>query len=218
MQRGTSRIHKDSTERYAGDDRGESPSSKETNPPKIVRAVNSHSNLSRNQGSRFNVLEDQMDMETKMDGATDEDGSGENQGRNQAVDDVGVEVVMETQKGINEEGDRVNVCVSHSGLAEGLRPLEKTKTEVRTQAHVNNEGPRKQSDKALRDVTNKLDPKPIIGKPTRILMRIVAGQKVKFGEGRSPMGHRIRAHTKNNRLQNTLKAGQSKEYHPTRPT
>lgn len=67
--------------------------------------------------------------------------------------------------------------MSHLGLAEGLRALEKTQMDVRTQAQPSTSGRRKLSGKALKDVTNRLDPKPIIGKVARIITKGVTGHK-----------------------------------------
>lgn len=121
-----------------------------------------------------------MDMETDLGGATDKDDNGENQGINGAENEAADEVVMETRDNIKGEGERVKLSVSHSGLTVGLQVLEKTRLQVRTQAQAHSGGPKKKSEKTLRDVTNKLDPKPTtIAKPTRLNTKGSGSQQIK---------------------------------------
>lgn len=178
-QRGTMGIPKDATGDHAAGDKGGSSSTKEKDLPKTTRTANGQPILNRkyDSGSRFSVLEDQMDIETASVGATDEEDNGGNHGRNLTGEEVGKEVVMEAQEVNDAEGVRVCINASHPGLADKLRPLEKVRTSIKTQAQASNGGPRKNMEKPLRDVTNRLDPKPVIGKATRVDTRLVAGQK-----------------------------------------
>lgn len=114
---------------------------------------------------------------TETGGDSDKNESGENQEGDQAGDGAGEEVVMKTQEGVDVEDDRVVVNVSHRALADGLHPMENTMTEIKSQAQDSKGGPRKPSENFFKDVTNKLDPKPVIGKATRILVRGMTGQK-----------------------------------------
>lgn len=66
----------------------------------------------------------------------------------------------------------VNVAVSHAGLAENLRPLTGTKVNVCLQAHGVAGGPRKTSDKALKDLTNKPDNRPPMAKASRPITKV----------------------------------------------
>lgn len=118
-----------------------------------------------------------MDMETDMGGATDEDDNGKNQGADLTGDNEADEVIMGTQQETNDEGERVRVSVSHSGLTNSLRALDRMKTNIRTWVQLNNGGPRKKIEKTLWDITNQLQTKPIITKPTKIITKLSAGQK-----------------------------------------
>lgn len=56
--------------------------------------------------------------------------------------------------GKGKKDERVNVSVSHMGLADGLRPLGKTKTKVNTSTQLEKGNPISVVKKALWDVTN----------------------------------------------------------------
>lgn len=66
-----------------------------------------------------------MEVETAVEGDTEEDNNEENNDGNNANEGECEEVVMETTVRDNTEGERITVSVSHVGLAEGLRALEK---------------------------------------------------------------------------------------------
>lgn len=129
------------------------------NRPKSSEAVKKGLNPSHNSGSRFNVLEvdDEMELETndtpQADGVVDEVQEGVDCGS----DEENPEVVKETQ--MDEDGveEQVRVCISTEGLAAGLRPLEKSKVDVKISAQTESVGPAKMGKKPLRDVTNKME-------------------------------------------------------------
>lgn len=81
------------------------------------------------------------------------------------------------QMGDGEEDEQVTVKISHMGLADGLRHLEKTKTSVKTKAQLEKETQNKAAKKRLRDVTNIMEPRPNVGKPTRIITKTASSQR-----------------------------------------
>lgn len=145
-QRGNLRILKRNIEGHAAGDKGVSPSSKEKDPLKATEIANGQPIFTCNQGLRFSMLEDQMDIETATAGATNEEDNGVNHGGDLAGDEAGEEVVMKTKEDVDAEGGRVCVNVSHSALADSLRPMEKVRMSIRSQAQVSSGGPRKTSE------------------------------------------------------------------------
>lgn len=84
---------------------------------------------------------------------------------------------METQVGKGEEDERVNINISHNGLADGLRSLAKTKIMVKTMAQSERGGPSLVAEKTQRDVTNKMEPGFSGSMPIRIITKQSLGQK-----------------------------------------
>lgn len=171
VQKGNSGIPREMLDVNAGGDNAKSTKSKEhirvtkeDNHARNSQRVNRHARSQPNAGSRFNVLEDIVEMET--DRGDDKSGNEKEKG-NVDVDESEDEVVMETLNSEEEHRERANVSISHTHLAENIRPLEKTDIVFRAQAQGTNSGPRMRSDKALKDLTNKLEPKPSIAKMAR---------------------------------------------------
>lgn len=113
-----------------------------------------------NRNGIFDVLADQNEIETDSVRAEDDAEHGSQQMRTAMEGLTDEEVVRETQMAIDEEGNQVNLSVSHEGLAEGLRPLSSMRTNLRVQAQGSSGGPKKINGKALRDISNKLDIRP----------------------------------------------------------
>lgn len=79
-------------------------------------------------------------METATGEAIDEDDSQLNQRGDQA-DSGNEEYDMEIQEDNGEEDEQVNINISHGGLADGLRPMAKTKVAVNISAQPVQSGP-----------------------------------------------------------------------------
>lgn len=128
-----------------------------------------------NTGSRFDTLADRDEMETDRV----EDGIKSNP-ETLAADREGAEVVMEGVETADAGGERVNISVSHLGLAEGLRPLAGLKTNLRVQAQEHNGGLKKGSGRVMRDISNKLDVRPLISKVARPTQSSSGAQQAGF--------------------------------------
>lgn len=101
--------------------------------------------------------------------APDQDTIGAKDRGKQAVVEDKEEVVKETQMDEDVVNERVEVNVSHAGLAEGLRPLKKTNVVFNVSAQPRSEGPNSAKQWVLRDVTNSKEPSPHGPKVTRII-------------------------------------------------
>lgn len=86
------------------------------------------------------------------------------------------EVIMETSEEVEVVGEKVKVAVSHEKVAEYLRSLEKTTMKVHTQAQDGG-GPRNINNKALKDVTNRVQVKPTIAKASRSISKPTGAQQ-----------------------------------------
>lgn len=95
-------------------------------------------------GSRFGVLPDQTEMDVDKGESSERVRMESNPTENQEDQATGEEGDVETLDVEDESGDRVNLSVSHFGLAEKLRPLGGVKINVRTQAQGEIMGQRKQ--------------------------------------------------------------------------
>lgn len=82
---------------------------------------------------------------------------------------------LETEEG---ESSRDNLSVSHVGLIDSLRPLVGTRTTIRTQAQGDIDCPKKNNRKVFKDVTNKLEVRPTIAKPSRPITKGNGAQQV----------------------------------------
>lgn len=122
------------------------------------------------------------------------------------------EVIMETLEETDVGASRVNVDVSHESLADHLQPLGSTSTTIRTQTKEDNNGsPKKKAEKVFKDVTNKLEVKPIIAKASRPISKSTGAQQAKQfrilkRSGRELVGPQLRA-----RLRTPLRADLLKE-------
>lgn len=134
--------------KISGGDQGESfllPNNTPSNMTLRMKGKSSHQN---NQGSRFAVLGDQIEMEIDLGASTEvvetEEG---HQNRLEGVKSRG-EVEMKTLESREGNTDMVRINVSHVGLAANLRSLGGTTTGVLSQAHSKYGGPRKTKEKA----------------------------------------------------------------------
>lgn len=84
---------------------------------------------------------------------------------------------METQDIMGEEDEPVNVNISHNGLADNLRPTEKTKINITVAAQASNVGPSFSKGTVLRDITNGPGVKVSGPKPSGLITRTSSGQK-----------------------------------------
>lgn len=84
---------------------------------------------------------------------------------------------METLAEGGNDNRTVNVSVSHVGLTESLRSLKGMKTAVRTQAQGTSRGPRSETKKSLKDVTNKSEFRPTIAKTSRPITKVNGAQQ-----------------------------------------
>lgn len=133
-------------------------------------------NVISNQGSRIEILSNPNEMEMDME-ETAEMAANVSRQQKESVGmalDEGTEVgTKETEAGNNH---RVNISVSHMGLADSLRPLTGIKTNVRTSAQGDGVGSKKIAGRILKEVTNKLEARPMIAKQARPTSKANAAQ------------------------------------------
>lgn len=115
-------------------------------------------------GSRFGVLSDQSEIDVDTGVSAEKVGIDSNPMEKQEGAAIGEEVVMETLDMEEKSGSRVNLSVSHLGLADKLRPLGGTKTNIRTQAQREAMGPKKTIGRVFKELTTKLEVRPTIAK------------------------------------------------------
>lgn len=95
-----------------------------------------------------------------------------------------VETLVERDDGMDE----VKLSVSHLDLTANLKPFGGTRLEITSQATNQLAGPRKSKDKALKEITNKLDVRPIKLKSSRAGSRMASGQQNKESKSLKRVG------------------------------
>lgn len=94
-------------------------------------------------------------------------------------DDSCEEMIMKTLDEPIMGSRRVNIVVSHKGLANQLRPLDSTSTTVQIHTPDVNGGPYKRTRNVLKEVTNKLEFRPTIAKASRPILKPTGAQQMK---------------------------------------
>lgn len=144
----------------------------------FAESSKNHVNQDVNLGSQFQVLaassDLRLDKEDKTKAVTTEftipEGSND--------EEFWEEVVMETLEEAEVGANRVNVSVSHEGLADKLCPLGSTRASIRMQVQGESGGPTKRTDKVLKDMTNKLEVKPMFAKAFRPISKSNRAQQI----------------------------------------